>query len=205
MFPAIGWVRADKVSSEELLIEINELRKQNAELNKSLSEIEPNIFTGSEEKDFSYIYNKINRFEEIKIIIKQQKISDNNITELTNKYSINLASLIPFISKSNITKYSWFSVSLMILHEILQNQKDNINNYFVEEINGITDELKMFGFLTINYVPPVPTNNGGFGHALIRGNNYQLIFSEKLERYKYWLNVNGKMPEHIEINEKESQ
>jgi hypothetical protein len=205
MFPAIGWVRADKVSSEELLIEINELRKQNAELIKSLSEIEPNIFTGNEEKDFSYIYNKINRFSEIHIIVKQQKNSDNNITKLTKKYYINLASLIPFISKSNITKYSWISISLMILHEIFKNQKDNINDYFVEEIKGITDELKMFGFLTINYVPPVPTNNGGFGHALIRGDSYQLIFSEKLERYKYWLNVTGKMPEHIEINEKDSQ
>ena len=32
IFPAIGWVRADKTSSEELLSEINELRKQNLEL-----------------------------------------------------------------------------------------------------------------------------------------------------------------------------
>jgi len=38
LFPAVGWVRADKVSSEEMLSEINELRKQNAELQKSLSQ-----------------------------------------------------------------------------------------------------------------------------------------------------------------------
>ena len=38
MFPAVGWVRADKASSEELLTEINDLRKQNAQFQKELSE-----------------------------------------------------------------------------------------------------------------------------------------------------------------------
>jgi len=39
-FPAIGWIRADKVSNEELLTEINELRKENEQLQKALSEVE---------------------------------------------------------------------------------------------------------------------------------------------------------------------
>ena len=38
MHPAIGWIRADKISSEDLLSEINELRKENDTLNESLSE-----------------------------------------------------------------------------------------------------------------------------------------------------------------------
>ncbi|MFT4271678.1 MAG: DUF4062 domain-containing protein [Pantoea sp.] len=43
-YPAVGWVRADKVSNESSLIEINELRKQNNELiiqnNKLTQEIQ---------------------------------------------------------------------------------------------------------------------------------------------------------------------
>jgi hypothetical protein len=39
MFPAVGWVRADRVSSEELLTEINDLRKQNVQLQKALAEV----------------------------------------------------------------------------------------------------------------------------------------------------------------------
>ncbi|MCG2596352.1 MULTISPECIES: DUF4062 domain-containing protein [Burkholderiales] len=39
MYPAVGWVRADKTSSEELLSEINELRKTNSELQRSLSQV----------------------------------------------------------------------------------------------------------------------------------------------------------------------
>jgi hypothetical protein len=39
MYPAVGWVRADRASSEELLTEINELRKQNVQLQNELAEV----------------------------------------------------------------------------------------------------------------------------------------------------------------------
>jgi hypothetical protein len=39
MFPAVGWVRADRVSSEELLTEINDLRKQNVQLQQALANV----------------------------------------------------------------------------------------------------------------------------------------------------------------------
>lgn len=41
LFPATGWIRADKVASEELLREINDLRKLNAQLVVQLSELRP--------------------------------------------------------------------------------------------------------------------------------------------------------------------
>lgn len=40
-FPAVGWVRANRVGSEDLLLEINELRKANAELANRVRESEP--------------------------------------------------------------------------------------------------------------------------------------------------------------------
>ncbi|MBW3035066.1 hypothetical protein JGX50_20635, partial [Acinetobacter baumannii] len=39
-YPAIGWVRANNVANEDVLAEINELRKQNAALQSLLSEAE---------------------------------------------------------------------------------------------------------------------------------------------------------------------
>lgn len=39
MYPAIGWVRANQVANENILLELNELRKQNAELQKSVYEV----------------------------------------------------------------------------------------------------------------------------------------------------------------------
>lgn len=202
LFPAIGWVRADKVSSEELLTEINDLRKQNAELSKTLSEIEPSIFTGSEEKDFAYIYSNLNRLENIEVAIKQEISNQDKV--VNEKYSINLGSLIPFIATSGSHEYKWYLIMDMILNEIPSIQTKDANNFWIEEITNLADDLKMYGFLTKNYIPPVPDNsNNGFASMIMRrGDEYRLIYSEKLERYKYWLNVNGKMPKYIEINEK---
>ena len=39
MFPAVGWVRANKAASEDLLAEINDLRKVNAQLQASVTEL----------------------------------------------------------------------------------------------------------------------------------------------------------------------
>jgi hypothetical protein len=40
-FPAVGWVRANKVANEEILSEVNELRKQNSRLMSVLRELKP--------------------------------------------------------------------------------------------------------------------------------------------------------------------
>ncbi|MDO9305454.1 MAG: DUF4062 domain-containing protein [Sulfuricurvum sp.] len=45
MFPAIGWIRANRVASEDILGEINELRKQNAQLQVSIKELSEPIVT----------------------------------------------------------------------------------------------------------------------------------------------------------------
>lgn len=39
MYPAVGWVRASNIASEDLLFELNELRKQNGELQTNLAKI----------------------------------------------------------------------------------------------------------------------------------------------------------------------
>ena len=42
-YPAVGWVRANNVASEEILSEINELRKQNTQLQGLLSKAESQL------------------------------------------------------------------------------------------------------------------------------------------------------------------
>ncbi|MFS7187859.1 DUF4062 domain-containing protein [Serratia proteamaculans] len=56
MFPAEGWVRAGKVSSDEMLFELNELRKENEKLNKLKSSIE-----NSFDKTYSTLKNNLRK------------------------------------------------------------------------------------------------------------------------------------------------
>jgi hypothetical protein len=43
MFPAVGWIRANKAASEDVLTEINDLRKQNAQLLAAAGDLKPTI------------------------------------------------------------------------------------------------------------------------------------------------------------------
>jgi hypothetical protein len=43
MFPAVGWVRANKAANVELLTELNELRKENAKLQAAATEFNPKL------------------------------------------------------------------------------------------------------------------------------------------------------------------
>jgi len=48
-YPAVGWVRASSVASQDMLIEINELRKENNELRTKLSNLEPSVVEEAED------------------------------------------------------------------------------------------------------------------------------------------------------------
>lgn len=43
MFPAVGWIRANKVASEDLLTEVNDLHKKITELQAASAEFRPTI------------------------------------------------------------------------------------------------------------------------------------------------------------------
>ncbi len=77
MYPAIGWVRANNVANEEIFVELNELRKENLTLQKSLNDnqiqseliladiadIDAKFTIHGEYKDYSIPYVKFCTFE----------------------------------------------------------------------------------------------------------------------------------------------
>ena len=51
VYPAVGWVRASHVASGELLAELNDLRKENAQLKSAITEVETRV--GQEESELA--------------------------------------------------------------------------------------------------------------------------------------------------------
>lgn len=98
-YPAIGWVRADKVSSEDSLHELNELRKKNSELQNKLNDLEnrPNFVQPDNIASLSDFFNltyKVSTFDYSRGTVEQEK-------SITIKW-IELFSVIsPFIQEEN--------------------------------------------------------------------------------------------------------
>ncbi len=216
LYPAVGWVRADKVSSEELLTEINELRKKNEQLQKELSEFKSSIFTAEEEKEFSHIYKIICRSEVINVTYHTAIFGSDSSTsesftyeeqDRSESFNVNLASLIALLPATKaIYENYWEYVPDWIIEQLVSTI-DSDNNFFYPIYSifvgeKLADELLTYGFLKKQYITPLSPQKMSFpSHKKITS---ELVYSEKLERYKYWLRVNDKMPKCIELYVKEN-
>lgn len=198
MHPAIGWVRADKVSSEELLEEINKLRKENTVLSAQLSEVNSSVFLPKEEKEFSLIFDKLNRFVDFTIIVHPKTLigglggfeeSGESVT-----YSFNIGSTIPFISKLNC--FDSFVIPDIIVRELSNNYDPSEYRLSSNQFVDISDELKMLGFVKVEYFPSSGSSDFP-GGVLASLSHYETLFTEKIQRYKYWLELTGRMPDGI--------
>lgn len=115
MYPAIGWVRANQVSNEELLTELNQLRKENQKILKGKSKIiiQPQTI---EVEDLASLDTM---FE----IRGKCKISDQKDTE--KAWSMQLSwkelfiSIAPFLSKYSID----YEIENILLEDIKKRKK----------------------------------------------------------------------------------
>jgi len=154
MYPAIGWVRADKIASDELLMEINQLRKENSKLSNDLSAI------ASEEK---------NKIEEIADIDSKYKIHGKykvsrgprqDPYKLEWESDITWREIFTLISPYLLEHPSDGSVKLQLEaslcdRESLSGYSHHIND---QEFKTITLQLKAYGLIQTDYLK---TSKGG--------------------------------------------
>lgn len=175
----------EKVKRLEAEIQLEKIRNR-----------EKKIFSDSEETEFNHILNVFSRVEEI---IVEEEFIDSYGEKLSNKYNlgINLASLIPLIaddyeySKSAAEKTIHDSLS----SDIIENKGKEWKIKRIELSIDPRDELFLFGLLqrTVNHVE---TENPFLRRMMPR---YIFVFTEKMQRFRYWLSFKKILPQKIEI------
>lgn len=188
-------VSNEKVNRLQAELELKELKSKKNE----------SMFTDGEIKDYEYIYNALNKIEQIEINLKffnKEKIKE--LKDVTKKFfAINVVSLIPFISSADSINYYFDSINDLLIdkiYEIENKQGNSVSSYEIINSINISNELLMFGFITRVYVP-APQKNDRMTSLLqhhLHDEN-KLIYSEKIERFKYWMAMNDKLPEEIII------
>lgn len=191
----LGWVRPENQPNiANLINEITRLSKENSDLRVSLANSK-NIFESSEDSDFEYILNKLSELQRAVVVGKTktnwiQRKEDKENTSIEENFTINVdldmrALYIKIIMNSKY-KLPMYEIRSDIAEDAMK--ATNLFNRDIEtNINFDFDfELKFLhlGLLVQSKKTALP-NRANI--SLMAGSDYELIFSEKFNRFNYWL------------------
>jgi len=179
---------------------LNAERVQKLELQLELENIKQSliggIFTPSEESDFSYIWEIMNRNQEV--VFYQ---IDSKAEEVTERFThqVNIRTILPFLATPSGYEYSSSSIDAILLKQ-RPNALSSVE-VLIKESPDIANELLMFGMLERRELPRLSNSSGSgrttaylFQDPTVRS----LAYTAKLNRFNYWLTFKGLMPERIE-------
>jgi len=142
MYPAIGWVRANKIASDELLIEINQLRKENQKLKEECPE-----YAIQENYDFG----KIADFDEKYIINGHSRLfsSSSGYYKQNWNYSYSWKNIFSIISPTLLKDNTSDTVQSILANSIAEEKKQQGDSHTIstQDFMTITLQLKAYGLI----------------------------------------------------------
>jgi hypothetical protein len=170
------------------------------ELEKSRNQSD-NFFTTAENSEFDFIWNSFDKIVPLTINQKKQSPKVDERTVI-NSYTINLhlatlvASLTNYSRSELELDYAEFIVRKMgldILGISKEVDEDKKEYYFaLEGFPDVTEQLLVYGL--IESLPHNTTNFDGTSRL-----KYEMIFSQKYFRFRYWLAYNKRLPNTISL------
>lgn len=170
------------------------------ELETVKSQIGATIFNPAEDKDFEYIFSKLNR----KLTVTYQLRGPDAAKPADAIYEIDLlATILALVSKGNVS----FSN-----RDLLHFLSDKVGmllpaglklkpGYEISATNAplMADELQLFGLVELrSYVSDQPyITREGMQYRQVRGHRRE--FTAKMDRFRYWLDVNQKVASIVTI------
>jgi hypothetical protein len=191
----LGAISAEKVRRLEAELEVDHLKSKQA-----------GPFSEAENQDFRYIWNTLDRWESVtfrqKIFPQDAKNQDFSYIRIKDVPQIvtqdltvfvHVRSIVPFLAGANNFEYSGASIP-NVLQMWIEPNLSSVNSKTQSELTNypdFTQELVMFGFIERRERPQSAQQK--FIERL-----YTLVYTQKIERLKYWLAFNGLLLEEIE-------
>ncbi len=189
----------EKVKRLEAESTIANLKKEAAE----------SIFSPGEDKDFRYIHKSMDRWESA--IFSMTRAGGKGKEEVVKEasYTVNVLGVVLLVVRDGNIEFNDSDVShklrniLLRASPALQELPKDLH-IVVSQAPRLEDELRMFGLIqrtqfmeTVPYFT-YPLNSPAEQHYYQR-TQYRLEFTDKMERFRYWLAVNGFMPQEARL------
>jgi hypothetical protein len=172
------------------------------ELEKIKNSTKDEVFSETENSDFEYIWEKLDRFESINFEEKKHT-GENKELICNHKFTVHIGSLIPFISditNSDYRRYVIYNLLINLLKSHLMKEKNINNKEYSLEIKSYPDignELLMYGFTQRVHTPSTKEENRIHRIINMPPCDIKFIYSEKIDRFKYWLAYKGLLPKEV--------
>jgi hypothetical protein len=142
MYPAIGWVRGNQITNEELLIELNQLRKENQKLLQDNSQFSTQQIANIEDiADMNSMFTIHGNY-----INNRSSLNDAWVSELSWNEIFSLIS--PYLANEPRDSEVKTILSRNLKdHEKLDGRLEEIND---QDFKTITIQLKAYGLITTN-------------------------------------------------------
>lgn len=162
---------------------------------------EDTIFSPAEDKDFHFIYSRLNVVQKVSLVRKSEK-SLEIPREKKLEYCVNVLSLIQ--SLFDVGFYHYDDRYLMIqLKKASMEQlvKAEGESFLASKLPGLTNELLMYGLIQNFTFAKTERDIGLFtGHGGYRTQvDTRHEFTPKMHRFRYWMVVRGLTPMKLEI------
>lgn len=185
-------VNAEKVRRLEMELQLERFKNS----------AQGDIFSESENRDFDYIQKQLDRFELVTFDEKQRGSANEWAIIATHNFYVNIGTMIPFLSGSDNSDYT-DSVVRDMLDKLLRNHVSRASSHEEKDIRlslastpHVGDELLMYGFVSRESVHP--DDKVRVFSRIAVGPDYRFVYSRRIDRFKYWLAVNGKLPQGVE-------
>ena len=124
---------------------------------------------------------------------------------------VHVGSLLPALSGSSKYVYDQYEIHRLAYGALSQGQSvldalPTNGSMEVKSCPDIGDELLRYGFLSRFHkpTPATPASDSSIRFFLSGNSPYCLMFTEKLERFKYWLARNDRLAEDIQWRNEEA-
>ncbi len=152
-FPAVGWVRANRVASEELLAEINDLRKQNSDFRKQNDSLQAELAKFSSRpilEDLAGLEDEIKLYGTFTSSYRQEDRS----WEITLKWSQVFALVAPYMA--SFPTDGTVNETLTTVAFKMAKHSDGYRPYLDNQLfRTIALQLKALNLVEINYTKTV--------------------------------------------------
>lgn len=184
-----------------IIVATSEEKLRRLELESEMEKLKgrEGIFSSGEDGDFRNIWNILNRWETVEFHQIGKK-PDGERGSFKMEARVNVRSVLPFLASPEDYEHNYMSLHTLLIEYVFPNLRNKRIPLTEEEVevkcNDLSEELLMFGFIE-RRERPQPPNQVSITRTLFPA-LYTCVYTQKFERFKYWLTVNNEKPEKIE-------